>query len=52
MQFVLLFVPNRNTLRLEVAQFLIFVQQNDPVVRDSTKRTREADDGAHTLVDV
>ena len=33
------FVPNRNSLGLERAEQLIFIQQNDPVTRD----TRESD---------
>jgi hypothetical protein len=49
-KFGLLFVANRNALGLEIAQSIVFVQQNDPVTRASRKRARGADGATNVFV--
>jgi hypothetical protein len=48
--FGLLFVANRNALGLDIAQSIVFVQQNDPVARASRKRARGADGATNVFV--
>jgi hypothetical protein len=49
-KFGLLFASNRSALGLEVAQSLVFVQQNDEVARAGRKRARGADEDTDVFV--
>ena len=49
-KFGLLFVANRNALGLQVAQNLVFVQQNDEIAQASRTRARGAFEDAHAMV--